>query len=75
MLGARQAECPNCGAPIAWQLASSHAAVCKYCQFSVVRTDRSLEAIGRDSAAVVKANGGAAGFAYEIRAVVATAEA
>ncbi|HEX5656082.1 MAG TPA: hypothetical protein VFX59_02760 [Polyangiales bacterium] len=47
MLGARQAECPNCGAPIAWQLASSQAAVCTYCQLSVVRSARSLEAIGR----------------------------
>ncbi|MET0285384.1 MAG: DUF4178 domain-containing protein, partial [Polyangiales bacterium] len=47
MLGARQAECPNCGAPIAWLLATSQAVVCRYCQFSVVRTDRSLEAIGR----------------------------
>jgi ribosomal protein S27AE len=47
MLGARQGECPNCGAPIVWQLASSQAAVCKYCQFSVVRSDRSIEAIGR----------------------------
>jgi ribosomal protein S27AE/DNA-directed RNA polymerase subunit RPC12/RpoP len=47
MLGARTAECPNCGAPIAWQLASSQAAVCKYCQFSVLRSDRELTAIGR----------------------------
>jgi SAM-dependent methyltransferase len=37
--------------------------------------ERLLEAIGRDSAAVVKAHSGAAGFTYELRAVVATAEA
>jgi ribosomal protein S27AE len=47
MLGVRQAECPNCGAPIEWQLASSQAAVCRYCQFSVLRTDRELSALGR----------------------------
>jgi hypothetical protein len=45
MLGARQAECPNCGAPIEWRVASSQAAVCKYCRFSVVRNDRT--ALGR----------------------------
>ncbi|HEY6879396.1 MAG TPA: DUF4178 domain-containing protein, partial [Polyangiales bacterium] len=45
MLGARQAECPNCGAPIAWQLASSQAAVCGYCKFSVVRKEHT--ALGR----------------------------
>lgn len=42
---------------------------------SEAERERLLEAIGRDSAAVVKANGGAAGFAYELRAVVATAQA
>lgn len=47
MLGERKAECPSCGAPIVWQLASSQAVVCKYCQFAVVRSDRELSAIGR----------------------------
>ncbi|MDB4972687.1 MAG: hypothetical protein JWN48_1028 [Myxococcaceae bacterium] len=44
---ARQAECPNCGAPIAWRLGSSRAAVCGYCRFSVVRSDGALGALGR----------------------------
>jgi ribosomal protein S27AE len=45
--GGRQAECPNCGAPIAWKLASSHGAICAFCRFSVIRSDRELSAIGR----------------------------
>jgi hypothetical protein len=43
----RRAECPNCGAPIAFRLASSRALVCGYCRFSVVRSDRDLRALGR----------------------------
>ena len=43
----RRAECPNCGAPIVWRLASSHAAVCSYCRFSVVRSDRDLSSLGK----------------------------
>ena len=43
----RQAECPNCGGPIEWKLGTSGAAVCQWCRFSVVRTDRALEAIGK----------------------------
>ncbi|MDB4989582.1 MAG: hypothetical protein JWN04_4760, partial [Myxococcaceae bacterium] len=47
MEAGRQAECPNCGAPIAWQLASSHSLVCSFCRFAVVRSDRGLGANGR----------------------------
>ena len=47
MDGGRQAECPNCGAPIAFRLASSQALVCSFCRFSVVRSDRELAARGR----------------------------
>ncbi|MEM1416939.1 MAG: DUF4178 domain-containing protein, partial [Myxococcota bacterium] len=43
----RQASCPNCGGPIEFKLGSSLAQVCPFCRFSVVRTDRSLEALGR----------------------------
>ena len=43
----RQAECPNCGGPIEWKLGASAAQVCKWCRFSVVRTDRDLQAIGK----------------------------
>src|ERR1700712_749875 len=45
----RQAECPNCGAPVVFQLASSQALVCGYCRFAVVRSDRDLSAQGRVS--------------------------
>lgn len=43
----RSAECPNCGAPIAWRLGSSQAAVCSYCRFAVVRSDRDLRTVGK----------------------------
>ncbi len=43
----RKADCPNCGGPIEFKLGSSLACICPYCRFSVVRTDQSLEAIGR----------------------------
>jgi ribosomal protein S27AE len=43
----RQAQCPNCGGPIAWKLGASAALVCPWCRFTVVRTDRDLRAIGR----------------------------
>ena len=45
--GERRAECPSCGAPIAFRLGSSRAAVCSFCRFAVVRSDRELTAIGR----------------------------
>lgn len=43
----RRAECPSCGAPIEFRLGSSRAAVCSYCRFAVVRSDRELQAVGR----------------------------
>ncbi|MEO0321571.1 MAG: DUF4178 domain-containing protein [Myxococcota bacterium] len=43
----RQASCPNCGGPIEFRLGASLAQVCPFCRFSVVRTDRSLEALGK----------------------------
>jgi hypothetical protein len=45
--GGRQADCPNCGGPIAFKLGTSSALVCPWCRFSVVRSDRDLEAIGK----------------------------
>jgi len=45
--GGRQAECPNCGGPIEFKLGTSAALVCPWCRFSVVRSDRDLQAIGR----------------------------
>lgn len=47
MLGARTANCPNCGGPIEFGLGSSSALVCPHCRYSVVRTDKDLQAIGR----------------------------
>ncbi|MET0342923.1 MAG: DUF4178 domain-containing protein [Polyangiales bacterium] len=43
----RRAECPSCGAPIAFLLGSSRAAVCGFCRFSVVRSDRDLSLLGK----------------------------
>lgn len=43
----RQAQCPNCGGPIAWKLGASAALVCPWCRFTVVRTDRDLRTLGR----------------------------
>lgn len=47
MLGARSAQCPNCGGPIEFGLGSSSALICPHCRYSVVRTDRDLRALGR----------------------------
>ncbi len=47
MLGPRKAECPNCGGPIEWSVGHSVSAICKWCNFSVVRTDRDIRAIGK----------------------------
>lgn len=47
MHGARSAQCPNCGGPIAFGLASSAALVCPHCRYAVVRTDRDLRTLGR----------------------------
>lgn len=46
-MGVRQAPCPNCGGPIEIKLGSSYALVCPFCRFSVVRTDRDLQSIGK----------------------------
>jgi hypothetical protein len=46
-IAGRQAECPNCGAPIAWKLGASAAQVCGHCRFAVVRSDRDLRTIGK----------------------------
>ncbi|MCB9600476.1 MAG: DUF4178 domain-containing protein [Sandaracinus sp.] len=48
-MGPRQAPCPNCGGPIELKLGVSHACVCPYCRFAVVRTDRDLQSIGKVS--------------------------
>jgi ribosomal protein S27AE len=48
-MGPRQAPCPNCGGPIELKLGASHACVCPYCRFAVVRTDRDLQSIGKVS--------------------------
>lgn len=48
-MGPRQAPCPNCGGPIELKLGASHACVCPYCRFAVVRTDRELQSIGKVS--------------------------
>ncbi|MEM9193852.1 MAG: DUF4178 domain-containing protein [Myxococcota bacterium] len=46
-IAGRQAQCPNCGGPIEWKLGASAAQVCKWCRFTVVRTDRDMRAIGK----------------------------
>lgn len=43
----RKGSCPNCGGPIELKVGSSQALVCPWCRYSVVRTDRSFEAIGK----------------------------
>lgn len=43
----RKADCPNCGGPIEFKLGSAAACICPYCRFSVVRTELSVEAIGK----------------------------
>ena len=47
MRSTRHAQCPNCGASIEFGLGASHALVCTYCNFLVVRTDRDLTSIGK----------------------------
>lgn len=43
----RQAQCPNCGAPITFKFAGAAAVVCKSCSFVVARSDRNLVAVGK----------------------------
>lgn len=42
-----QGNCPNCGAPIAFEVGSSIAKVCEYCRHTVLRSDRGLENLGK----------------------------
>ena len=42
-----QGNCPNCGAPIAFEVGSSLAKVCEYCRHTVLRSDRGLENLGK----------------------------
>lgn len=46
-MGPRKAECPNCGGPIEWSVGHSVSTICKWCSFSVVRSDRDIRAIGK----------------------------
>ena len=41
------AQCPRCGAPIAFHVSSSLATVCEHCKTVVARTDRALEDLGK----------------------------
>lgn len=41
------AQCPKCGGPIAFHVASSVVTVCEHCSTVVARTDRSLEDLGK----------------------------
>lgn len=43
----RTGTCPNCGAPITFELGSSVSKVCAHCSHVVVRTDRDLSTIGK----------------------------
>ena len=43
------AQCPNCGAPIAFQVDSSIVTVCDSCSTVVARTDRAFEDLGKIS--------------------------
>lgn len=43
------AQCPNCGAPIAFHVNSSVVTVCESCSTVVARTDRSFEDLGKTS--------------------------
>lgn len=45
-VGARKAECPNCGGPIELRLGASRALVCPWCRHSVVASDLALEDLG-----------------------------
>lgn len=42
-----KAQCPRCGAPIAFHVSSSLVTVCEHCSTAVARTDRALEDLGR----------------------------
>jgi DNA-directed RNA polymerase subunit RPC12/RpoP len=44
-----QGSCPNCGAPIAFEVGSSISKVCEYCRHTVLRSDRGLENLGKVS--------------------------
>ena len=44
-----QGSCPNCGAPIAFEVGSSISKVCEYCRHTVWRSDRGLENLGKVS--------------------------
>jgi Domain of unknown function (DUF4178) len=43
----RTANCPNCGAPIAFRWSASVQTVCDYCKSVLVRTDIDLEKVGQ----------------------------
>src|SRR6185436_540066 len=42
-----QANCPTCGAPVAFKQGSSIVVVCEFCRSAVARTDRALEDLGK----------------------------
>ena len=42
-----QGNCPNCGAPIAFEVGASLAKVCEDCRHTVLRSDRGLENLGK----------------------------
>ena len=42
-----QANCPTCGAPVAFKQGSSIVVVCEFCRSVVARTDRALEDLGK----------------------------
>src|SRR4051812_47801450 len=42
-----QANCPACGAPVAFKEGSSIVVVCEFCHSVVARTDRALEDLGK----------------------------
>ncbi|MCG8418343.1 MAG: DUF4178 domain-containing protein [Proteobacteria bacterium] len=43
------AQCPNCGAPIEFHVASSVVSVCDSCNTVIARTDRAVEDLGKTS--------------------------
>ena len=45
-----QYDCPQCGAPVVFQSATTEAAVCGFCQSMVVRKDVNVEVIGKMAA-------------------------
>ncbi len=46
-MAALSGECPNCGAPIEFDVGSSLARICEYCRVTVVRGDLGLENFGK----------------------------